>query len=228
MRRIAILGDYRATNPTHVATNAAIEHSTEALGLNVEKAWVGTDEISPGLFSNFNAIWVAPGSPYKDMNRALDAIKHAREHNVPCIGTCGGFQHMVLEYARNVLNIKDANHAEYNPNASNLFISQLECSLKGREMQLRFRPESQIARIYGGLTANEEYYCNFGIAPDKVALVKSGSLQVTGSDAEGEIRVIELPAHPFFIGTLFVPQTRSTAGSPHPLVNAFVRSVAGG
>jgi CTP synthase (UTP-ammonia lyase) len=72
--------------------------------------------------------------------------------------------------------------------------------------------------------AVEEYYCDFGINPDKVSILKSAALQVTGSDIEGEIRVIELPAHPFFLGTLFVPQTRSTFETPHPLVSAFVNA----
>src|SRR5262245_1221089 len=145
---------------------------------------------------------------------------------MPCFGTCGGFQHMVLEYAHNVLNFEDARHAEYDPYASDLYISKLECSLVGREMSLSFLPESVVARAYGTLTAIEEYYCNFGVNPEKIGILKNSPLRITGSDAEGEVRVIELPSHPFFVGTLFVPQTRSTADKPHPLVNAFLRAVA--
>jgi len=159
------------------------------------------------------------------MDKTLWAIRYAREHLIPCFGTCGGFQHMVLEYARNVLGFKDAQHAEYDPYASTLFISRLACSLTGREMQLRFTHGSQVARIYGALSATEHYYCNFGVASEYIALLKSGALQVTGSDSEGEVRVIELPGHPFFIGTLFVPQTRSTPQSPHPLVTAFLEAI---
>jgi CTP synthase (UTP-ammonia lyase) len=132
---------------------------------------------------------------------------------------------MILEYARNVLGFSDAQHAEYEPMASRLFVSKLKCSLAGREMQLRFVPGSKSAGIYGGLSAVERYYCNFGVNPDQVALLKEGPLVVSGSDAEGEVRVIELPEHPFFMGTLYVPQARSTPGAPHPLVNAFVRAV---
>ena len=66
---------------------------------------------------------------------------------------------------------------------------------------------------------------NFGVNPDKVQLLKSGPLRITGSDTEGEVRVIELPNHPFFLGTLFVPQARSTLSHPHPLVNAFLSAV---
>jgi CTP synthase (UTP-ammonia lyase) len=71
----------------------------------------------------------------------------------------------------------------------------------------------------------ESYYCNFGVNPDRVPLLKSGPLKITGSDSEGEVRIIELPDHPFFIGTLFVPQARSTPDNPHPLVTAFLKAV---
>jgi len=160
------------------------------------------------------------------MNQTLWAIRQARENGVPCLGTCGGFQHIILEYARNVLGFADAQHAEYDPYASRLFISRLACSLVGREMELRLQPDSQVARLYGMVQTRECYYCNFGVAPEAVELIKAGPLSVVGSDAEGEVRVIELPGHPFFIGTLFVPQTLSTPEKPHPLVTAFLESVA--
>jgi len=224
-RSIAILGEYTPTFQPHVSTSAAIEHSRSASGVDVDAIWVSTEEIDQTLFERFSGIWVAPGSPYKNMDKTLWAIRYARENGVACFGTCGGFQHMIIEYARNVLGFKDASHAEYDPEASNLFISQLACALAGREMELTFSPGSRVAEIYGAMSATEEYYCNFGVNPNHVSLLKSGPLKITGSDSEGEIRVTELPGHPFFLGTLFVPQTRSTAKQPHPLVTAFMRAV---
>lgn len=194
------------------------------MSIDVDAAWVSTEEIDETLFERFSGIWVAPGSPYKNMDKTLWAIRYARENGVPCFGTCGGFQHMIIEYARNVLGFMDASHAEYDPYASNLFISQLECSLAGREMQLTFSSGSRVAEIYGATSATEAYYCNFGINANHISLLKSGPVKITGSDSEGEIRVIELPGHPFFLGTLFVPQTRSTAEQPHPLVTAFMKA----
>ena len=224
-RSIAILGEYTPTFQPHVSTSAAIEHSRSASGVDVDAIWVSTEEIDQTLFERFSGIWVAPGSPYKNMDKALWAIRYARENRVACFGTCGGFQHMIIEYAHNVLGFKDAGDAEYDPYASSFFISQLACSLAGREMELTFSPGSRVAEIYGAISATEQYYCNFGVNPDHGPLLKSGSLKITGSDSEGEIRVIELPGHPFFLGTLFVPQTRSTAEQPHPLVTAFMRAV---
>ena len=83
-----------------------------------------------------------------------------------------------------------------------------------------------VAAHYGNTEAQEKYYCNFGINPDYVETLKDKPLRVVGSDDEGEIRVMELSDHPFFVGTLFVPQSQSTLDSPHPLVTAFIRASA--
>ncbi|MBI5303899.1 MAG: CTP synthase [Chloroflexi bacterium] len=227
MKYVALLGEFTLTSKTHRATNAATQHSCDTLGIGVAGEWVSTEDIAPSLFARYSGIWVAPGSPYKNMDRALWAIQHARENRIPCLGTCGGFQHMIIEYARNALGFQDAQHAEYDPYASNLFISRLECSLVGRAMKLNFGADSHVAAFYGARSAIEEYYCNFGVNPDKMQFLTSGSLRVTGSDSEGAVRVIELPDHPFFLGTLFVPQARSTPEKPHPLVTAFLKAVAG-
>jgi len=225
-KSIALLGEYTPTFPPHASTNAAIEHANAALGLGIGHDWISTADIDSSLFERYAGIWIAPGSPYKNMDNTLQAIHHAREHNIPCFGTCGGFQHMIIEYARNVLGFKDAQHAEYDPYASHLFISELTCSLAGREMQLNFKPDSRVANIYGALSATEQYYCNFGINPDIIETLKQGPMLITAADAEGDIRVIEWPKHRFFIGTLFVPQARSTPEQPHPLVAAFLTTVA--
>ncbi len=226
-KSIALLGEYIRTFPPHASTNAAIEHSRKILGADISADWISTADVEPNLFEQYSGIWIVPGSPYKSMENTLWAIRYARENNIPCFGTCGGFQHIVLEYARNVLGFKDAQHAEYDPDASKLFISQLACSLAGREMQLSFVPGSQVAAIYGGLSATEHYYCRFGVNPDCIRELKQGPLNISGSDVEGEVRVIEYPGHPFFMGTLFVPQTRSTPEAPHPLVTAFLGAVIG-
>jgi CTP synthase (UTP-ammonia lyase) len=228
IKSIALIGEYTPTFPPHVSTNAAIEHSRKMLGEEIVADWVSTEHIDQQLFRRYSGIWVAPGSPYKSMEKTLQAIRYARENNIPCFGTCGGFQHIIIEYARNVLGFQDAQHAEYDPYASKLFISRLTCSLAGREMQLNFTPGSQVAAIYGSVSATEHYYCNFGVNPDCVNELTKGPLKVSGSDVEGQIRVIEYPGHPFFIGTLFVPQTRSSPGNPHPLVTAFLQAVIHG
>lgn len=221
---IAIIGEFDPEFLPHAATNSALQHSCAALASDLGWQWISTTEVDDSVVRDHHGLLIAPGSPYKDMARTLLAIRAARERAVPCLGTCGGFQHIIIEYARNVLGFRDAEHAEYDPHASNLFVTRLDCSLVGRDLELRFAPESFVARCYGDIRAVESYYCNFGIDPEKVALLSDGPLRIVGADDEGEVRVVELPGHPFFVGTLFVPQLRSTANPPHPLITAFIRA----
>jgi CTP synthase (UTP-ammonia lyase) len=224
MTRIAFIGEYDPSSPTHAATNAAFRHSSDRLRLEVSTGWVSTESVAVEMFGYFDAVLIAPGGPYKDLGKALAAIRFARENGVPCLGTCAGFQHMVIEYARNVLGVANAEHAEYQPDAAEAFITPLVCSLAGRSMALTFEAGSMVAKAYESTSATERYFCNFGVDPARVELLKSGAMRVTGSDAEGVIRVIEWPDSPFFVGTLFVPQSRSLPTRPHPLITAFVNA----
>lgn len=97
--KFAIIGDFNSSFRPHVATNEAIEHSKHKLGLQVDADWVSTDYIIDNFNSitdNYQGFWIAPGSPYKSMIGALDIIKYARLNDIPTLGTCGGFQHMVI------------------------------------------------------------------------------------------------------------------------------------
>jgi hypothetical protein len=116
------------------------------------------------------------------MDGVLGAIRFARESSLPLLGTCGGFQHIVLEYARNVLGFADAAHAEYDPYASKLFISQAACSLVGRELVVSLRPESLVVRAYGTTITSERYYCNFVVNSEYNSALAASDLAVVGSD----------------------------------------------
>ena len=225
---IAIIGDYSTDNPTHRGTSEAIQHAAATLKATVQTSWIGTDELAryniQQRLSQFRALLIAPGSPYLNMDSALAAIRFARENNIPLLGTCGGFQLIVLEYARNVLGFTDAEHAESNPYASRLFISRLICSLAGRTITITFQPDSLVARAYGTTTAKERYYCNFGVNPDSIDVLRRSPLRIAASDDEGQVRAVELVDHPFFVGTLFIPQMSSTLERPHSLMIAFVRA----
>lgn len=226
--RIGIVGDYDASFEPHRATDAALTHAASALSLGIEVVWLPTNSLDTAdaiqSLASFGGLWVAPGSPYQSMSGALAAIKFARESGLPLLGTCGGFQHIILEYARHVLGFVDATHAEYAPYSSSLFISRLACSLVGRALVISLLPGSLVASIYGAISATEQYYCNFGVNPDHSATLASADLAIVGSDPEGEVRVVELRSHSFFVGTLFVPQLRSRVENPHPLVLGFLKA----
>ncbi|MFI9845669.1 hypothetical protein ACIHFD_52205 [Nonomuraea sp. NPDC051941] len=228
--KVAVVGDHDKTFVPHVATDGALGHAADHLGITVEVRWLATEPLESDLSGvrAADVLWCAPGSPYRSLRGALAALRHGREHGVPTLGTCGGSQHMVIEYARHVLGFEDAQHAEYDPYASNLFISELTCSLAGRTMPVTLTPGSTVAALYGESEVKEQYYCNFGLNPAHQSALHEGGLRVTGRvtgrDDSGEARVLELPGHPFYLATLFVPQTRSLPGRPHPLVVGLLRA----
>lgn len=225
---IAIVGDFDPKNRSHPATSEAVKHCGTAVDLDAEPVWIGTEEMVERLaterLKGFDGVWIAPASPYKSMEGALRAIRIARESRTPLLGTCGGFQHIVLEYARNVLGFGDADHEETNPDASKLFLSRLSCSLVGRTMNIALEPDSLLARLYGRTAAREEYHCNYGVNSKYVDALRSSALRIVASDDEGEVRAVELPGYPFFVGTLFLPQHISKAKDPHPLICGFIRA----
>ncbi|MGB6944104.1 MAG: hypothetical protein WBE37_17020 [Bryobacteraceae bacterium] len=220
--RIGIIGDYNPRNPTHIATTNGIQHAAEALGEAIEPVWLPTDQ--PHEFGNFQGLFASPGSPYRSFTQALAGIRHARENNIPFLGTCGGFQHLVIEYARNVMGFADAEHAESSPDASCLFITPLSCSFVGKTMEVVIQPGSKAAQACQSTRSMERFYCNFGLNPEYQASLEQSGLDITGRDQNGEVRIVELGSHPFFVGTLFVPQARSLPGDPHPLVVEFCRA----
>lgn len=225
--RVGVIGDYDG-RPTHLATNEALNHCASALDTSADITWIPTESLTEAdlykVMSAYDAFWCAPGSPYKSMDGALRAVRYAREGGHPFIGTCGGFQHVVLEYARNVLSFSDAHHAEYDPYASNLFITPLSCSPFGQTMQIHFEPDSNAYRYYGTATAEEQYRCNFGLDESRQRMIHEGGLRVVATDHNGEVRIVELPEHTFFMATLFVPQMTSAPEQPHPLVLAFLEA----
>ena len=225
MLNIAIIGDFSSEYEPHIATNNALEHALKKSASDINYEWIASNDITHNTLASYQGFLIAPGSPYKNMDNVLNVIKHARENNIPLLGTCGGFQHMIIDLAHNMLSFFDAAHGEYSPDSAHLFISRLACSLNGRELTITLVPTSQLARIYGTTTTNEHYCCNFGVNPAYAEIIKAGRLKIVGADAEGEIRAIEHPSHPFFIGTLFVPQLHSTAAKPHPLLVAFLEAV---
>jgi len=138
----------------------------------------------------------------------------------------------VVEHARQYDVHKDGRMQAYirnedDPYASLLFVSALSCSLVGQTMSVRLDPGSRAAELYGADEATERYYCNFGLNPEHQDRLHDGGFRVAGTDQDGEARVLELPGHRFYIATLFVPHTSSSADEPHPLISAYVAESAG-
>jgi CTP synthase (UTP-ammonia lyase) len=227
MVRIGLIGEYSPDVVAHRAISVALGMASELAGAHVEFDWLRTNALAAGtLFvEGYDGLWCVPGSPFASMEGALETIRYARESGTPFLGTCGGFQHALIEYARNVLGIEEADHAESNPDASVLFVTPLICALRGVKGTVRLRPGSRAARIYGAEEVVEEYNCGFGLNPMYRDLIDHSGLHIAGVDEDGQVRVIELMDHPFFVGTLYQPERAARDGVAHPIVNAFVQAV---
>lgn len=225
--RIGLVGDQNDTVPAHVAIPRALAMASAILKYAVDYQWVPTEEISgPERVAEYDGIWCVPASPYRSMEGALCAIKFAREQQRPFLGTCGGFQHAILDYARTVLGWTDAEHAETAPNATRAVMAPLACALVETTDSIRFRAGSRIAAAYGRLEATEGYRCRYGLNPEFQSELFSGRLRATAKDAAGEIRAVELEGHPFFVATLFQPERAALENRLPPLVAAFVNATA--
>jgi CTP synthase (UTP-ammonia lyase) len=220
------MGERDGNFPPHRTLDDAIQHSASALSVAVEAVWVATGAIADSAdaaLAGCHGLWGAPGS-LASVEGALAGIRFAREQRIPFLGTCGGFQHAVLEFARNVLGVGDAAHQAYEPSGARLFLTTLACSIKGEAMPVRLLPGSRAHAAYGRAVAAEEYYCSHGINPQYEESLREHGLWITGRDHSGEPRILEIAAHPFYVATLFVPQTRSLRQTPHPLITEFVRA----
>lgn len=222
---LGLIGDYDPQVTAHQAIPVALQQAGEALGLTVRFDWLTTDTIkSTEQLQAFDGFWAVPASPYRDVDGALLAIRYAREQQRPFLGTCGGFQHAVLEYARNVLGWADAEHGELAPDAPRAVLTPLSCALVEATDNIHLRQGSRIAKAYGTLDIHEGYRCRYGVNPDFESALLAGALHATGHDATGDLRALELDGHPFFVATLFQPERAALKGIIPPLTIAMLRA----
>ena len=172
--RIALVGDYNPDVVAHKAIPLAIDDAAAVLELPLRYDWLSTSEIkSADDLADYDAIWVVPASPYKNAEGAFIAIRHARENGIPFLGTCGGFQHAIIEYARNVMGWQDAAHAETDTEGR-MVIAPLSCSLVEKSDNIELRAHTLISRAYGRDSIEEGYHCSYGIADDFARELEQG------------------------------------------------------
>ncbi|MGB3124437.1 MAG: CTP synthase [Pseudomonas sp.] len=222
---LALIGDYNPDVIAHQAIPLALQQAADGLGLSVNVHWLDTDSLtSTTALHTFDGFWCVPSSPYRDTDGALRAIRFAREQRRPFLGTCGGFQHAVLEYARNVLGWADAEHGELAPDAKRAVITPLSCALVEATDTVRLAPYTRIAEAYGSLDIHEGYHCRYGINPAFAEALLEGDLIPAGHDSAGDLRAIELLDHPFFVATLFQPERAALTGITPPLAIALLKA----
>jgi CTP synthase (UTP-ammonia lyase) len=222
--RVGLIGDYSQAVTAHRAIPISLEIAGRMLDCDVDATWLPTKSVENGNgdLGAFDGLWCVPASPYESFSGAIHAIRFAREQARPFLGTCGGFQHAVLEYARDVLGHDDAGHAEMDPETKVPLIAPLTCSLVERDGVVTFVPGTKLAQIYQRPSALERYHCRYGLNPAFSRWFEQGPLVISAVDANGDPRAVELVDHDFFIATAYQPERSGLTNHAHPLIVAFV------
>jgi CTP synthase (UTP-ammonia lyase) len=225
--RIALIADRSDAVRSHARVPGLLEALRSREGLDLDAYWIPTPDADASV-ARFDAVWVLPGSPYRDEAGVLAAIRAAREGGVPFLGTCGGFQHALVEFARHVCALPRAGHVENDPSLTpgDAVIEALTCSLVGHEGTVTVTPGSRAAQLLGAERTQARYHCAYGPSPRHLDTLRAHGLAFTGTDESGDVRIAELPGHPFFMGTLFQPELDGDGARPHPIITGLARAAA--
>ncbi|GGZ59309.1 CTP synthase [Mesonia mobilis] len=212
--------------------HAGAENEVKVNIKSIHSEFINTDESNK--ITDLDGILVAPGFGERGIEGKIEAVKYARENNLPFFGICLGMQMAVIEYARNVLNISDANSTEMDDQTKNPVIdimeSQKNITQMGGTMRLgawgcELAEGSLIHKTYGKTSISErhrhryEYNNKYKEQLEEAGMLSSGINQQTGL-----VEVVELPEHPWFIGVQYHPEYKSTVKTPHPLFIGFVKA----
>ena len=247
--QIAMVGKYFETgdfilSDAYLSVIEAIKYSSYAAGVKPVMHWINSVdfEANPGKLKElkkYDGIVVPGGFGSRGVEGKLKAVKFARENKIPYFGLCYGMQMMVIEYARNVLGLKDATTREVNPNAKNIVIDIMESQKEhlktnsyGGSMRLgaykALLAEKTIAReAYGTKEIIERHRHRYEVNPMYINRLEDKGLIFSGRSPEGHLmEIAELPksVHPFFVGTQFHPEFLARPLSPHPLFTAFIKA----
>lgn len=220
--KIILVGDYDASVLAHQAIPRAIELSAQALETGAEPVWMHSAEVDLSAIASADALWCVPLSPYADAQAVITAIRFSRENDMPFLGTCAGYQHAVLEYARNVLGFEDADSAEDNPATTMPLIAALKCRLTNDAGRISLEQGSRLADIYQSGRAVETYHCGYGVNPEYLSVFCGREFRFCARDDDGEPRAFELAGNRFYFGTAYQPERSSLQQAAHPLITAFM------
>jgi CTP synthase len=243
--RIAIVGKYVFLRDAYLSVIEALTHAGFSHGASIDIEWIASDELAGGdvesTLGSMDGILVPGGFGIRGVEGKVEAIRYAREREVPFLGICLGLQCAVTEFARNVCGLEGANSSEFDPTTPyaviDLLPEQKDVTDLGGSMRLgsqpcRLVPGTRAAAAYGADVVLERHRHRFEVNPAYHEALERGGLVISGTTDDGRlVEIVELPEHPFFVAGQFHPELRSRPTSPHPLFREFVgaahdRSVA--
>lgn len=235
---IALVGKYVELQDAYKSILESFVHAGAANECKVNVHTIQSEFVDASnveeKIGGMDAVLVAPGFGERGLEGKIVAIKYAREHNVPFFGICLGMQMCVVEFARDVLGLKEAASAEVNPSTPypviDLMEDQKSTTIKGGTMRLgayecQLDRNSLAYKIYGTDIISERHRHRYEFNGDFLERMQEGGLKATGRNPEtGLVEIVEIPTHPFFIGVQFHPEYKSTPEKPQPIFVAFVKA----
>ena len=235
---IAIVGKYVQLNDAYLSVTEALRHAALALGGDLNLRWINSEEVDENsvdrLLGGVQGILVPGGFGSRGIDGKITAIQYAREHKLPFLGLCLGMQCSVIEWARHVAKLSDANSAEFDANCQNPIINllpeQQDVVDLGGTMRLglypcRITPNTLTAKLYGQEVVYERHRHRYEFNNTYRTLFLESGYQVSGTSPDGRlVEIVELPGHPFFVATQFHPEFQSRPSQPHPLFQGLVQA----
>jgi CTP synthase len=238
--RIAVVGKYTELVDSYKSVQEGLIHGGIANDVKVEIDWLPSERFEEEPVSEslkrYDGLLIPGGFGPRGVEGMLTAIGWAREHGLPFFGICLGLQCAVIEFARNVCQLEDAQSFEFHENASNpvicLMNSQLQVTAKGGTMRLgaypaRLAEGSRAREIYGASEISERHRHRFEVNNDYRDVLEEHGLKISGTSPDGGlVEMVELPEHPWFVACQFHPELKSRPMRPAPLFASFVEAAA--
>lgn len=236
--KIGLVGKYVELQDAYKSIHEAFVHAGVANESKVTLKYIHSSHINSAnvseVLKDLSGVIVAPGFGERGIEGKIVAIKYLRENNIPFFGICLGMQCAVVEFAQNVLNLKDAASTEMNPNTSHpvidMMAEQKNISEKGGTMRLGSYPcelkkESKAKSIYGKKNITERHRHRFEFNNSYLEKFEQAGMKFTGINPESKlVEIVEIPTHPWFLAVQFHPEYKSRVEEPHPLFSDFVRA----
>ena len=234
--RIGLVGKYVKLHDAYLSVAEALRHAGYEHGACVEIDWIDSERITAenaaAVLAGCDGILVPGGFGNRGIEGMVLAAQYARENNVPYLGICLGMQIAVIEYARHVCGIEDANSGEFDEGGQNKVIDfmpdqsskiNMGGTLRLGSYPCEIAPDSQMARCYGAAHIDERHRHRYEFNNDYRAVLTEAGLRVSGTSPDGRIvETVEVPENDFFIGVQFHPEFKSRPNKAHPLFLGFV------
>ena len=238
---IGIVGKYVEYEDSYKSLKEALVHGALAHNLKLRVTWIEAEGLETENFESqltgFDGILVPGGFGKRGIEGMLNAIRYARENNIPYFGICLGMQTACIEFARNVCKLNGANSSEFDPATAHRVIYKLRELTGVEEMGGTMRlgawtcvlqPDSLAYAAYGEQEISERHRHRYEFNREYEALLTGAGLRITGTTPDATyVEIVELPDHPFFLGCQFHPEFKSKPLEPHPLFSAFVKASYG-